>query len=593
MMRSIFWIAASLCVLGAACQSDRRAGSGADAGSSHVSDGAVTADAGTSGETSCSADLQNVTDAQGNVLQTCPPNQGCYAGYCVAACDAAAMSKGNVGCDFTVATPAFLAQIAPPCFAVFLANNWSSAIHITVSRAGVSYDATQFARIATGISPTASTWPSVPISGLPPGQVAVLFLSGDPNSSNGGHSLACPVPTAVAAGTAVAGTAKGTAFHIQTDAPVSAYDVLPYGGALSYLPSAELLLPNSAWGTNYVFAVPPKGSGIGDSRWGQVVASQDNTTVMINPTETLLGAGGVPSAPKGQVTSFILNAGEFVQWADAGEISGSVLSSDKPVVVGGGSGSLCLGTNTSNGGGCDSAHQVIPPVSALGSEYVGAPYVTRRASLQPESIPYRFVGAVDGTLLLYDPAIAGAPTTLNRGVVADFETTTPFTVTSQDASHPFYVAQLMGGGSLVDGSRPGITPGSGFADVALGDEEFVNLLPPAQFLSKYVFFTDPTYGTTNLVLTRAKHAAGFKDVTIDCVGKVTGWSPIGTKGIYEYAQLGLVRAAVGVGTCTNGPHIAQSDGSFGLMVWGTDLFASYAYPGGGNVGTISTAVVIP
>src|SRR5262249_1375410 len=37
---------------------------------------------------------------------------------------------------------------------------------------------------------------------------------------------------------------------------VSAYDILPYGGALSYLPSAELLLPTTAWGTNYVAAGP-------------------------------------------------------------------------------------------------------------------------------------------------------------------------------------------------------------------------------------------------------------------------------------------------------------------------------------------------
>ena len=36
----------------------------------------------------------------------------------------------------------------------------------------------------------------------------------------------------------------------------------------------------------------------------------------------------------------------------------------------------------------------------------------------------------------------------------------------------------------------------------LGDEEFVIVLPPAQFLARYAFFTDPTYATTNLVFTR-------------------------------------------------------------------------------------------
>ena len=54
-----------------------------------------------------------------------------------------------------------------------------------------------------------------------------------------------------------------------------------------------------------------------------------------------------------------------------------------------------------------------------------------------------------------------------------------------------------------------------------------------------------------------------------------------------------MRGNVGVGTCKNGPHSAESNAPFGLVVWGTDATASYDYPGGGNVGSISTAVVIP
>ena len=584
-MRATITTSTLLCItLAASCNSGRR-GSGYPDGGATSADGGMVGD-GTSG---CSSDLQSITDPAGDVLQMCPPSQGCYNGQCIAACDAAAMTKGNVGCDFLAATPAFYPDITPPCFAVFLANNWSSAIHINVTRAGTSYDATQFARIATGATPDATLWTTVPATGLPPGQVAVLFLSSDPNSVNN-TSLACPVPQAVAGGTAVAGTDKGIAFHITTDAPVSAYDILPYGGASSYLPSAELLLPTTAWGTNYVAAVPPLGYEASGPRWGQVVAAQDNTTMQINPTSTLPPGGTVAGAMAGQVQTYKLNAGEFVQWEDAGEMSGSVISSDKPVVFVGGTGYLCLDSMTSTGGGCDSAHQMIPPVSALGSEYVGSPYTTRRASLQPESIRYRIVGAVDSTVLTFDPPIAGAPPTLKRGFVADFESITPFVVSSQDSAHPFYVAQLMSGGYVSDGSRPGV---SATLEQTLGDEEFVNVLPPKQFLSKYVFFTDPTYGTTNLTLTRVATNGAFKDVTVDCIGTVKGWAPVGTKGMYEYAAVDLVRGAAGIGSCKNGPHAAQSDGAFGLTVWGTDSFASYAYPGGGNLGTISSAVVIP
>ncbi len=331
-------------------------------------------DGGNKGPLGCSGDLQSVTDEKGVVQKKCPSDQGCFKGECIPACDAAAQSKGNVGCDFLAATPSFYPSITPPCFAVFLANNWSKPVKISITRGGTTYDVTSFGRIPSG-GTDAATWPTVPPTGLPQGQVAVLFMSSDPSSSNGGYALKCPVAQAVAGGTAVIGSGKGTAFAIKTDAPVSAYDILPYGGARSFLPSAQLLLPTTAWGTNYVAVVPPI-QGSGGPQWGQVVAASDNTKITINPTQNLPAAGGVPAAAKGAATSFTLNRGEYIQWQPSLEMSGSILGSDKPVAFIGGTGYLCLKTSTSpTGGGCDSGHQMIPPISALASEYAPAPYV--------------------------------------------------------------------------------------------------------------------------------------------------------------------------------------------------------------------------
>jgi hypothetical protein len=124
----------------------------------------------------------------------------------------------------------------------------------------------------------------------------------------------------------------------------------------------------------------------------------------------------------------------------------------------------------------------------------------------------------------------------------------------------------------------------------LGDEEFVNIVPPAQWLTSYVFFTDPTYATTNLVITRAADSTGaFQDVTVDCLGTITGWQPVGTS--YQTTNVDLQRLTP-VGTCTNGRHTATSAGAFNIMVWGLDTFSSYAYPAGGNVGKINSVVVI-
>ncbi len=588
-MRRLSWVMASCIGLAASC-GHGPPGFGADGGS----DAPFFGDSSNVGTKGCSSDLHTVVDSNGTVIETCPSDQGCEAGACVPACQAAGASQGSIGCDYVVATPAFFQDVAPPCFAMFLANNWPSAAQITVELAGQSYDVTTFGRIANAGTPETS-WASVPSTGVPAGQVAVLFLSQDPSSVNT-TPLTCPVPPAISqpGGTAVSGVATpasgvGAAWHVTASMPVTAYDILPYGGAKSYLPSAELLYPTTSWGTNYFGIVSPVGDE-GGTQWGQIVAVQDNTTITILPTVALPAGMGVAAAPANVPTTYTLNAGEIVQWWPAGEMSGTIIQSDKPSSFFGGNGfffdSGCCG---------DSTHQQTMPITAYGSEYAVAPYTTRKPDLSAESIPYRFVGAVTGTTLTFDPPVTGAPPTIDKGQVVDFTTTLAFVVTSQDAAHPFYVGQVMTGAGAVTPSRAGceVPLPMGVDDCQLGDQEFVNVLPPAQFLSKYVFFTDTSYATTNLVITRVNPGAGFQDVSLDCAGTLTGWQPVGTSGKYEFTNIDLVRANIQNGTCNNGPHTATSTGPFGVTVWGIDLAASYAYPAGGNAAGINKVVVPP
>ncbi len=547
----------------------------------------------------CSGDLRNIIDGSGNVISTCPDDQGCAGGVCVAACQAAGLSKGTVGCDYVVPTPSFYSGILPPCWAVFVANNWVKDVQITVARSGKTYNVTQFGRIAKA-GTQASTWAAVPSTGLPPGEVAVLFMEEDPNSTNAG-SLACSkaanigVMPAVSQqyGTALTGsgttpsiTGIGAAWHISTDLPVTSYDILPYGGASSYLPSAELLLPTTSWGTNYFGIVPQRGNSA--PQWGQVVAYQDNTQITVFPNVALPAGnigGTVAAAPANKATTYTLNAGQYIQWQESNEMSGTIISSTNPIGFFGGLGYDCYSDTTSSGGGCDSAHQQVPPVSAYGSEYAVPPYTTRRAANAPESIRYRFVGAVNGTTLTYDPAVAAGPKTLAEGQVVDFEATGAFVVKAQDNNHPFFIGQVMTGCSVTGGS---------WNSGCLGDEEYVNILPPAQFLQKYVFFTDPTYPNTNLVFTRVKGPNGFSDVTLGCQNTpITGWTNIDAAGKYQLANVWLVKGGTAQGGCNNGPQVASSNGAFGVMVWGLDTYSSYAYPAGGNVAPINTVVVPP
>jgi hypothetical protein len=445
---------------------------------------------------------------------------------------------------------------------------------------------------------------------VPVGEVAVLFLSHDPTSmlppqalacpaGSPGVALACPVPPASGTSTYLAGSGKADAFHIASDTPISAYDIMPYGGARSFFPSAQLLFPTSAWGTNYVVIATPKGTFASPGPlWGQVLASADGTTVQLLPSVDLPASPGVfPASPAGAQASFTLNAGQYLQWelAGTGDMSGTIVSSDKPVAVFAGNRFYRLQPVDEPGG--ESTHQEVLPVSSLGVEYVMGPYETRRADLMPENIHYRIVAALDGTALTYDPPIMGAPTMVDQKLPADFQTPLAFRVTSQDASHPFSIAQIMDTANIVGGGRVGATqmPACFVPPYPnpLGDEEFVVMLPPQQFLSNYVFFTDPSYGTTNLALTRVKAAAGFQDVEVDCLGVVGGWKPAGTNGQYEVTTVDLVRAGKGNMTCQNGGHTAKSSAPFGLVVWGLDAYSSYAYPGGGYAVSITNVMVPP
>jgi hypothetical protein len=240
----------------------------------------------------------------------------------------------------------------------------------------------------------------------------------------------------------------------------------------------------------------------------------------------------------------------------------------------------------------------------MGHEYAVASYRDRVPGI-PEKRKHRFVGAVDGTELSFDPPIPGAPGKLGLGSVAEIESDVPFVVKSQDKEHPFLVFTYMSSsGMLADlGAKPGY-----------GDPDFLRLVPGQQYMNRYVFFTDPTYPETNLVVIRKRAASGFADVTLDCAGKLDGWQPVGASGDYEYTRVDLSRHKFEAqGNCNNGRREMTSPEPFGLYVWGwgtpetregqsnpCDLSqpdntcdVSYAYPAGENVRPINTVVVIP
>src|SRR5688572_16067530 len=410
---------------------------------------------------SCSADGSAVIDCDGNAT-LCDPDLACSDGACVDPCEAAVANNSSVGCEY-YAVDMDAAQ-GPPidaCYTVFVANTSRDNVHMNIEWNGQTIDLAQYAKLPVGAGQSLTYAPFDPVAGLAPGQVAIVFLAYALNLGN----VACPVPAAIGTAAQISGTGRGHAFHLTTDLPVVAYQMLPYGGGAAAATGASLLLPTSAWGDNYVavsaydteappIPLPPEFQQ-GPSY--NIVAKEDNTTVTLRPKSAVAGGGGLPAGAANQPYTFTLMRGQYAQITQMDPLSGSPIESDKPVGVFGGhqimSIDRCCG---------DHGEQMLAPVQALGSVYVAAPHPDRKPG--GEMRMYRIYGAADGTTLTYDPPNVG-PATVNQGQMLEIRSMTPFTVRSQDDSHPFSMFTYMtGAGETGEGG--------------IGDPDFVRLVPP-------------------------------------------------------------------------------------------------------------------
>src|ERR1019366_6525682 len=99
------------------------------------------------------------------------------------------------------------------------------------------------------------------------------------------------------------GTGIGKAFHLKTNVPVVAYQMLPYGGGSARVTGSTLLVPTNAWDVNYVvadaYSAPPM---ITEPRAGPttvIIAGTEGTNVTVKPSRTIVSGTGVAGTPAG------------------------------------------------------------------------------------------------------------------------------------------------------------------------------------------------------------------------------------------------------------------------------------------------------
>ncbi len=362
----------------------------------------------------------------------------------------------------------------------------------------------------------------------------------------------------------------GSAFLIESDVPIVAYQFQPLDNLPPpYSNDASLLFPIHTFGsqytatTSYATGMTVQGGPTHPVNIGSfvtVVAIEDDTVVDLYPTAPLAGSPATSGVVlrRGQVLN-VIGDGETVD--GKGNLSGTRVSATKPVAVF--SGNVGAHEPLDVSGCClDHIEHQMLPMEAWSDTYLAVP-PPRYDGKVDEWAVYRIVGAFDGTTLTYTPsAPSGAPTTIDAGEVAEFETTGPYVVSG---SHPFSLVEfLFSNQSLGHG---GAVPG----DPAMW------VVPPVdQFQKSYVFLAPEGYDASFVTVV----GRAGQQLMLDGEPITGQFVMTGSLGGKAYAHIHVPIAP--------GPHVVEADDPIGIAVFGYGTDVSYAYPGGSGIRKLYT-----
>lgn len=475
-------------------------------------------------------------DGLGYVDEICDPLTGTtcnpQTGRCDGACGLKALGKSYIGCDYY---PTVTANIVTTNFhfAVAVSNTSNTAATVTASKG-------------------ASILSTVTVQ---PNSVQVIQLPWEATLKGPSSGSVVPFPNSVK-------VAQG-AFRIRSTQPVTVYQFNPIeytlAGQFSYTNDASILLPVNVWTGKY--RVVARHHFYSSSGFYAVTAQQDNTTVTVAPGpnsgQVKTGIAGLNANGNG---TFTLNAGDVAEIVtngslqnDPNDVTGSLVTADKPVQVIGGHQCIYIPYNV---GYCDHLEETVFPEQTLSNTYlVTAPLIPTGGNT-PKVEMVRIVATQPNTTLTYDPPQAGAPASIAQagGWVELASTAADFQVT---ANQPILVAQYM------EGQDAGGNSGDPAYTVAVGTEQFRKSYlfhAPTNYQYSYVNIVAPT-GTPILLDGTAVAAASF--------------TAIGNTG-YSVARATLSNAGTG-------NHVISGTAEFGISVYGYGQYTSYWYTGGSNL----------
>ena len=299
-------------------------------------------------------------------------------------------------------------------------------------------------------------------------------------------------------------TIQNRGVHVVSESEVTVYAVLD--GQFSS--DAYLGLPVNAVGTEYIFLGWPPGSPlVGRPSQMTIVATENDTTVTIVPKIT---AGGHPAGVPYQVSldegqTYHLTAGSFVGFT---ELTGSEISSDKPITVLGGNPAAFVPVNV---GTADILVEQLTSTDTWGRRFFTVPLASRSGG-----DTFRFVAAEDNTTITVNGTIVA---TLNRG---QFHTRNIQGQAEIASNNPILVCQFANGAQ--------------FDGVVDADPFMMLITPTEQFHDAYTIST-PTLGFSSHFINLVVDNDDVGTILLDGVPLSPGlFAPIGTSG-YSGAQI--------------------------------------------------------
>ncbi len=394
---------------------------------------------------------------------------------------------------------------------------------------------------------------------LAPGEVRAVNLPWvndlvqfDPASvgCTGSSGARCP-----AAPPARSRVVTGGAYHIESTAPVAAYQFNPLTfratassgeTVYSFTNDASLLLSQRSLTQRYlVLAAPnwrPAGSSVIFGGFIAVTAVSGETTRV---TVRFPPGHGVPgAAADNTITRENLMPGDVAVFVGAsdGDLSGAIVEASSSVAVF--AGNDC--TNVpSQRPACDHLEEQVLPLETLGRDYVVGPLRDR-----PLGALVRMVATTDDTVVRFEPSTISAPVRLRAGEVAE---TTLDLGAHISANRPILLAQFMLGQGASQSSMYG------------GDPAMVYEVPTQQYRDRYDVLVPATY-ERNFVSLVVPHGA---QMLLDGAPIMSTIERVGTWDVHS--------AVVAPGR----HQLRTREGvPFGVKIYGVARYTSYMYPGG-------------